>query len=166
MTRIHALLGSLVIVVAAACTDASLATGPRVPRSQWLHDSTRGVPSAVELTDLIATPISIDNGVTVNPNNGVAVVTGTLSCTAPTSVTLHVELTQSQKHGKATSVAQATVETTIDCTGPKAWAMSLAPPTGGFESGSAMVTATTVNVGPLVEPATVTRTVKMSWGHK
>jgi hypothetical protein len=121
---------------------------------------------AYEFTEYLKTPIAIDDGVAVNPSSGVAIVTGTLSCTAPIMIPLHVELSQPQKSGRATVTAKASGDITVSCTTVKAWSISLVPPTGTFINGPGTASAKTTPPGSSVAPASANAAVKLYWGRK
>jgi hypothetical protein len=121
---------------------------------------------AVEFNDYVNVSLTVDASQSVNPNTGVAVVTGTMTCSAPVSIPLDVKLSQVQKRSRVTSTVSASAQTTVDCTGMKFWAVSMAPPSGAFVNTDASVSATSLNTDKWVTPASITTPVKLYWSHR
>jgi hypothetical protein len=121
---------------------------------------------AVEFNDYLLLGFTIDASAVVNPVTGVALVSGTLTCSAPLAVTIHVTLNQPQKAGRVHTVVSAAGDVAVDCASSGPWGIALAPATGAFQNGTGTVSAQTVNTTPSVVPAAATRSVKMVWGHK
>jgi len=109
--------------------------------------------------------IAIDANGTVNPNTGAALITGTVTCSAPVSVQLQVGLAQDQKVRRATTTVQASDVTTIACASSKPWSIILTPSNGAFVNSAASATATTVNPSGQIIPVSAAATVKLFWGH-
>jgi hypothetical protein len=121
---------------------------------------------AYEFDNYIKTQLGVDGSVVINPNTGVAVVTGTFACADPASALLHVTLNEPQK-GRVPAVATATDSIPISCTtGSKAWSVALTPPSGAFSNGNGTVTANTDHTSAYVLPGSATASVKLYWGHK
>jgi hypothetical protein len=162
-TKTHAILAnSPAIDALATCAPAVTEDQRHVARPQGAGCDV----GAYEFTEYLKTPITIAEGVAVNPSNGVAIVTGTLSCTAPITIPLHVELSQPQKSGRATVTAKAAGDITVSCTNVKAWSISLVPPTGTFINGPGSTSAKTTPPGSSVAPASATAAVKLYWARK
>jgi predicted outer membrane repeat protein len=161
-TRTHALLtGSPAI-------DAAIECG--VTTDQRYVDRPQGTGcdiGAFEYNDYSRVALTVDASVLVNPNTGVAIVTGITTCSKPATILLAASLTQTQKTGRSTTVAQATGTTLVSCTATTVWSISLAPPTGAFQNGTGSVTVSTSSTTPATTtPAPKTTAVKMSWAHK
>jgi hypothetical protein len=120
-----------------------------------------------EFSDYTRVGLVLDPSAAVNPNTGVAILTGRLTCSAPVTVTLGSKLTQTQKssHGTSTT-AEASGSSTVACSGNQLISVSLAPPTGAFQSGTGTASLSTSTADPAVIAATANGTVKMYWGHK
>jgi hypothetical protein len=99
----------------------------------------------------------------VNPKTGIVTLGGTITCTAPGSVSLAVALSQTQKTtGRFTTVVQASAPVTAACnTAASSWSVTLAPQTGGFENGSASATVQTTTVPVGFQAASVTAPIKL-----
>jgi hypothetical protein len=122
---------------------------------------------AYEFNSYATVSLTVDASAAVNPNNGVAVVTGSLTCSEPLSVQLQVALRQEQKVGRVSAVVQASDASLISCSGTRFWSIALTPPTGAFKIGTGVVTAQTPTDFPnYVIGASAEQTVKMFWGHK
>ena len=121
---------------------------------------------AYEFTEYVTTPVAIDASVAVNATTGVAIVTGSMACSSPVDVPLHVVLSQSQKNGRSTVTAKAAGDIVVSCTSVKAWSVSLAPPTGAFLNGTGTVAVNTTPPGPWVAPSSVSAAVKLYWARK
>ena len=144
----------LVLVAVSGCADSP--TGPaRAPRIQEVHS---------DLTTSAGTTVTLDGTVGVNPTNGIAVVSGTLTCETPASVDLTVKLSQAQKLRRVSTVVEATDITTIACTGNHFWSVALTPASGGFKAGDAAASVKTGAVAP--PPVEATALVKLYWARK
>jgi hypothetical protein len=112
----------------------------------------------------IQSGVTLDGSAGVNPSTGVAVVSGTLSCASPASVTLNVALSQSQKLRRVTTVVQASDAITIDCTSKHFWSIALTSASGGFQAGEASASVTTD--GTVGLPLQTSAGVKLYWARK
>jgi hypothetical protein len=121
---------------------------------------------AVEFSDYVKVTITVDASQAVVPSTGVAVVTGTITCSAPTTIPLDVKLSQVQKDRRVTATVTASGLTTIGCAGKKPWSVSMVPPSGAFLNTDASVTASSLSSDKWVTPASITKPVKLYWGHK
>jgi hypothetical protein len=122
---------------------------------------------AVEFDDYSIITIVVDGSVNVNPKNGVAVVTGSVTCSTTESFDLELDLTQNQKARRAPAVVQASASTPVTCdASPQYWSAAMAPSNGSFQNGSATATVASANTAVWVKPSTVTKAVKLFWGHK
>jgi hypothetical protein len=99
----------------------------------------------------------------VNPKTGIVTLGGTITCTAPGSVSLTVSLSQTQKTtGRFTTIVQASAPVTVGCnTTASSWSVALGPQTGGFENGSATATVQTTSVPVGFQAASVTSPIKL-----
>ena len=162
-TKTHALLtGSPAIDAAPSCTvtdDQRYIARPQLPGGACDL-------GAYEFDDYVKIGIVIDPTVAVNPNTGVAIVSGTMTCSKPAQITLGASLEQTQRNARTTVVARATASMPVSCTGPRVWSLSMVPPTGAFQNGSATAALASSSADPTVAPASSTSTVKMYWGHK
>jgi hypothetical protein len=121
---------------------------------------------AVEFNEFVNVTLAVDPSPVVNPTTGVAIVSGTISCSAPATIPLEIALSQVQKSKRVTSTVQASGSMTVDCTGTMFWSASMAAASGAFVNGVASVTVKSVNTGKSVIPAAVTGPVKLFWSHK
>jgi hypothetical protein len=122
---------------------------------------------AVEFDQYIKTTLTTDATVTVNPTTGVAVVTGTFSCTGPQRVEVLVSLSEPVKGGRVNTTVTASGVTIVDCVLKKLWSIALKPVSGAFSVGDGKVTAGTVDLPRNVLGSSVLEApVKMFWGHK
>ena len=122
---------------------------------------------AVEFDKFSTFGLTVDGSVTVNPKTGVAVVTGTLSCSEPTATTLDVTLRQKVKVKRVSAVVQALAHVTIQCAGPAAaWSAAMAPVSGAFENGTGTAAAVTSSHVPYFLATSKSTAVRMYWGHK
>jgi hypothetical protein len=110
--------------------------------------------------------LTSDQSASVNPNTGNAVISGSVSCSDPTSLTLNVGLQQPQKAGRVSTLVQATASIQVNCTGTTIWSAALVPSSGAFQNGNGTVTMTTANTGAFFLPATASSPVKLFWSHK
>ncbi len=110
--------------------------------------------------------LGVDASVVVNSKTGVALVSGTYSCSGVITSTLHVELSEPQKAGKVNTAVFASGDMPLYCQGPGAWAIALTPSTGAFKNGSGTVTASSPGVTGIVLSETASAPVKLFWGHK
>jgi hypothetical protein len=145
----------LALVALSGCTESPV--GPAFgPQTLALNPDV--VPVAIE------SAVTLDGSAGVNPNTGVAVVSGTLSCASPATVTLYVGLSQSQKLRRVTTVVQSSDAITIDCTSKEFWSIALTSPSGGFQAGEAAASVATD--GSVGLPAQTSASVKLYWARK
>lgn len=160
-TKTHALLqGSPAIEAATDCTvanDQRYVTRPQGPACDI---------GAFEFTDYVTVALTIDASMSVGPSNGIAVVSGSIKCSAPGPVELEVKLSQPQKVGRVSTVIEASDLTTVDCDGTRYWSVSLKPASGGFQNGVATADVKTGKIDPWVAPTATSSAVKLFWGRK
>jgi hypothetical protein len=122
-----------------------------------------GNQSSVTHHYTVVAPIAIDVQVnatgTVNRTTGVATLSGTVSCSAPTAVPLRIELSQEQKQRGITITVVGSEDITVNCSGQKAWAAAITATNGIFVNGEAQAAAS-VDSDSLNR---VTRTVRLQW---
>ena len=120
---------------------------------------------AFEFNDYGQYTIVLGPNVAVNARTGVITLTGTVSCSKPTTqLGLNVSVSQTQKTtGRFTAIIQADgfVGFTLCGPSPTSWSVSLTPATGKFEPGSATGSATTGVYATNFLPATVTSPLKV-----
>jgi hypothetical protein len=122
---------------------------------------------AYEFRDFTTVGLAIDASLTVNPNTGVAYVSGTATCSADETLDLAVELVQEQKAGRAPSVVRADAIVPVSCGATaRPWVVALAPVSGAFSNGSAVATVRTSDAARWITPAETTQAVKLFWGHR
>ena len=126
-TKTHALLaGSAAIDAAKDCTvsdDQRYVSRPQPPGPACDL-------GAYEYDDYVKVAITVDPTVAVSPSTGVAIVTGSMTCSKPAPVPLDATLTQTQRNARTTVVANATASMVVSCTGTKVWSLSLAAADG------------------------------------
>ena len=119
---------------------------------------------AYELIAPTVVTLAVDaNGVT-NAPNGPTTVTGTVSCSrAGDQFAVAVDLEQTQKVGKTTTVVRGTGSVGVTCsTTAQPWTAAVAALNGGvFATGTATATARTSNTPAWVTPATTSRAIKL-----
>ena len=118
---------------------------------------------AFEFTDFTAVTITIDPNVDVNPTTNAAVVTGTVKCTRADALGLGVQLNQTQKVGKdSTVVARGNGTTSVNCsTVAQPWSVTVLPWSRPFQSGTASASAHTTDTPIWVTPVSVDKSVKL-----
>ncbi|MFN8581354.1 MAG: choice-of-anchor Q domain-containing protein [Gemmatimonadaceae bacterium] len=122
---------------------------------------------AFEFDNFSTFGLTVDASVTVNPRTGVAVVTGTLGCSEPTSVVLDVTLKEQVKVKRVPAVVQALAHVPISCAGPASvWSAALVPVSGAFEVGTGTASAVTSTRAPYFLAATTSTATRLYWGHK
>ena len=107
--------------------------------------------------DPIVVTLSVNPGGTVRRATGAATVSGKVTCSASTSVTLDVALSQAQKQGKTTSTVTGSDSVTVSCNDATPWTATVS---GAFKNGSATVSVTEAGSDPLNG---VTQPVTLSW---
>jgi hypothetical protein len=113
--------------------------------------------------------LTIDAGGRVDPKTGSVVLSGTAKCSRDELFDLALDLRQDQRARRgAQSIVETTKQFRIACTtSSQPWIALMTAPSGAvFENGDALVSATTVNIGNGVTPASVSAAVKLSWAKK
>jgi predicted outer membrane repeat protein len=116
---------------------------------------------AYEFDTFVQIGLTVDAAIAVDATTGAATLTGSVTCSAPSSIDLALTLTQVQKAGRLAPVVNATATATVACTGTAYWTAVMTPPTGAFQNGAATVDARTTNLPSWIAPAPVTGTVKL-----
>jgi hypothetical protein len=120
---------------------------------------------AFEFDDYGKYTITLGPNVAVNAKTGIITLTGTVSCSKPTTqLGLNVAVNQTLKTtGRFTTIVKADgfVGFTFCGPSPTSWSVSLTPQTGKFEPGSATGSATTGVFATNFIPATVTTPLKV-----
>lgn len=98
---------------------------------------------------------------TVDKATGVANLAGTVTCTAPGSVTLTVALDQEQKVRRVSTTVVGSTTVAVPCDGVTAWAAAVTAENGVFVNGSATATAEAPGFGV---PA-ASETVRLGWSR-
>jgi hypothetical protein len=159
-TKTHALMpDSPALDAGTACTET---TDQRyVARPQGASCDV----GAFEFNDYGTYAITVGPNVAVNAKTGVITLTGTISCSKPTTqLGLNVNASQTQKTtGRFTAIVQADGFVGFSFCGPSptSWSVPLTPQTGKFEPGSATGTASTGVYAANFIPATVTSPLKV-----
>ena len=130
------------------------------------RDSTCDI-GAYEFTEYVTLTLGIDPTLSVNPNDASVVVTGTVKCLGEATFDVPVDVEQDQKSGRAPVTVVASGTTSIDCRNQTVpWSIRVAPSTGGFQNGTAVVSAQTTKTEKWVKPSTTTAAVKLVWAKK
>ena len=119
---------------------------------------------AFEFTDLTVVTLTVDASAVTNASIGLTTVTGTVSCSrAGDQFGVVVDLEQSQKAGKNTTVVRGTGSVGITCsTTAQPWSAAVEALDGGvFATGQASAAARTNNTPVWVTPANTTRSIKL-----
>ena len=119
---------------------------------------------AFELTDFTAVTLTIDESAVTNAQSGVTTVTGTVACSrAGDQFGVAVDLEQTQKAGRTTTVVRGTGSVGITCsTTAQPWSAAVAAVGGGvFATGQSLAAARTNNTPGWVTPASTSRTIKL-----
>jgi hypothetical protein len=125
------------------------------------HDAKCDI-GAFEFTDFTTVTITVNANATVDAMTGAAVVTGTVQCTRPGALPLGVQLNQTQKTGKTSTVVRGSGAASVNCwTSPQPWSVTATPWSGTFQSGTAAATAFTSDPPVWVTPASVDKSVKL-----
>ena len=158
-TMTHALAsGSPAINVGTSCT---VTTDQRyVPRDAQCdlgaYEFVGGTTSGTTVA------LTIDPGARVDATTGSATISGTIQCSQSATVSLLVELEQTQKTGRDVADVRGSLTVLVPCpTTLLRWAVILAPTSGAFANGSAAATAETVALPAGVTPASASATVKL-----
>ena len=119
---------------------------------------------AFEFTDLTAVTLTVDASAVTDAANGLTSVTGTVSCSrAGDQFAVAVDLEQTQKVGKTTTLVRGTGSVGITCsTTAQPWSVAVGALNGGvFATGPASAAARTNNTPVWVTPANTTRSIKL-----
>jgi hypothetical protein len=122
---------------------------------------------AFEFKDFTTVTITNNTSLPVDPTTGLVFVAGSVTCSSNETFDLAVEVTQEQKAGRGSSVVKAAGTVTVTCskTAAQPWGVALAPSSGEFGIGSAVVTTKTA-APPYIIPATVSTPIKLYRGRK
>jgi predicted outer membrane repeat protein len=157
-------------------THALADDSPAIDRGTLCNEATdqRYVPrpqgascdlGAFEFNDYGTYTITVGPNVAVNAKTGVITLTGTISCSKPTTqLGLNVNVSQTQKTtGRFATIVQADGFVGFSFCGPSpsSWSVPLTPQSGKFEPGSATGTASTGVHAANFTPATVTSALKV-----
>ena len=122
---------------------------------------------AFEFTDFTTVTVTTNASLSVDPSTGWVMATGSVKCSRSERFDLTVEVKQEQRVGRATGVVQAAGQLVVNCTTTaQPWGIALAPISGVFANGSAVVKTQTENSPASMTPSTVSTPVKLFWGHK
>ena len=125
------------------------------------HDAKCDI-GAFEFTDFTRVTIIVNANANVDATTGAAVVTGTVQCTRSGAIPLGIQLNQTQKTGKTTTVVRGSGAASVNCfTSAQPWAITATPWSGTFQSGTGAATAFTSNPPVWVTPASVDKSVKL-----
>ena len=121
---------------------------------------------AYEFKDYTTVTLTNNASHPVDPTTGLVFIAGSVTCSTAETLDLAVEVSQQQKVGKTSEVVKASGKVTVTCsTSAQPWGIALAPATGTFGNGNAVVTTKTAG-GPWIVPATVTTPVKLYRGRR
>jgi hypothetical protein len=155
----RSLAQTILIVTAAAalgaCADETTAPARNVPsRAARAEAPNQAYSTSVDL--------SVFSPVSVNPLY--ATVGLAVTCSSDATFDVIVELEQSQKVGSAKTVVQgSTTFPAVACSdGSSSFSVTILPSSGAFQPGRATVRARIANPQSSVEPAEVTRRVRMN----
>ncbi|CAN5659506.1 hypothetical protein BH24DEI1_BH24DEI1_04050 [soil metagenome] len=151
-TLTHALLsGSIAIdaVPTSACEQSKDQRGVTRPQGEGCDI---GAFERAPDPELEPVTVSVNSRGTVSRATGAATVSGEVSCSAPTDITLDIALSQTQKQGRTTTEVTGSESITVSCDGMTPWTATVS---GDFRNGAATVTVTGS------EP--VTQEVRLSW---
>jgi len=119
---------------------------------------------AFEFTDVTAVTLTVDASAVTDAASGLTTVTGTVSCSrAGDQFGVVVDLEQTQKAGKTTTVVRGTGSVGITCsTTAQPWSATVGALNGGvFATGPASAAARTNNTPAWVTPANTSRSIKL-----
>ena len=158
--RTHALTRSSPAINAGK--DCSVTTDER----NIARDATCDI-GAFEFTDFTKVTMRTNASLSVDPSTGWVMAAGSVKCSRDETFDLAIEVKQEQRVGRVTGVVQAAGKLAVNCTTTaQPWGIALAPSSGVFANGSAVVKTQTENTPPSVTPTTVSTPVKLYWGHK
>jgi hypothetical protein len=122
---------------------------------------------AFEFTDFTKVTVTTNASLSVDPSTGWVMAAGSVKCSRDETFDLAVEVKQEQRVGRTTGVVQAAGKLAVNCTTTaQPWGIALAPSSGVFANGSAVVKTQTENTPASATPSTVSTPVKLFWGHK
>ena len=119
---------------------------------------------AYEFKDFTTVTIANNASLTIDPTTGAVLAAGSVTCSNNETFDLAVEVTQEQKAGRPPVKAAGKVTATCS-TSAQSWAIALAPASGEFAIGNAVVTTKT-EAAPWIISATATTPVKLFRGRK
>ena len=157
--KTHALLGgSPAIDVGTNCTVT-------VDQRYVPRDATCDL-GAYEFKDFTTVTLTNNGSLAVDPTTGLVFVAGTVQCSKNEVFDLAVDVTQERKTGKGSTRVKATGKVNVTCaTTPTPWGIALAPSSGEFGIGTAVLETKTA-APPYVTPATLSGPVKLYWGRR
>jgi hypothetical protein len=158
-TKTYALLyGSPAIDGGLLCTET---TDQRyVARNQGITCDV----GAFEFNDYAKVTLTIGPNVGMSAKTGITTVSGTIACSRPTTTTLAIALSQTQKvTGRFTTIVQGSATTpTLNCaTAPSSWSVTVTPAAGKFENGTATGRVAASGLPTDYLPADVTSPIKI-----
>jgi len=122
---------------------------------------------AFEFTDFTTATVTTNASLSVDPSTGWVMAAGSVKCSRDETFDLAVEVKQERRVGRVTGVVQAAGKLAVNCTTTaQPWGIALAPSSGAFANGSAVVKTQTENSPASMTPSTVSTPVKLYWGHK
>jgi hypothetical protein len=122
---------------------------------------------AFEFTDFTTVTVTTNASLSVDPSTGWVMAAGSVKCSRDETFDLAVDVKQEQRVGRATGVVQAAGKLAVNCTTTaQPWGIALAPSSGVFANGSAVVKTQTESSPASMTPSTVSTPVKLFWGHK
>jgi hypothetical protein len=104
--------------------------------------------------------LSINASGGVTRTTGVAIVSGTITCSTPGVVQLRVNLSQQQKQRGITVTVAGSSTFPVNCSGSSAWATAVAGSNGIFVNGAAQAEAETLDA---TTPVNTSRSVQLFW---
>jgi hypothetical protein len=156
--KTHALNGASPAINAG--TDCTVTVDERyVPRGATCD------PGAYEFKEFTTVTLTNNGSASIDPATGSVLVAGSLACSTDETLDLAVEVSQEKKTGQ---VVKAVGKVTVACSrngGAQLWGLALAPESGEFVIGNAVVTTKTAG-SPWILPATATTPVKLFRGRK
>ena len=121
---------------------------------------------AYEFKDFTTATIANNASLTIDPTTGAVLAAGSVTCSTNETLDLAVEVSQERKVGKSPTVVKAAGKVTVTCSKTaQPWGIALAPSSGQFEVGNAVVT-TKIEGAPWIIPASATTPVKLYRGRK
>jgi len=157
--KTHALLGPSPAIDAG--TDCTVTADQR-----YVVRDTKCDLGAYEFKDFTTVTVTNSASLPIDPATGWVFVAGSVTCSTNETFDLAVEITQEPKAGRGSQAAKASGKVTVACsTSAQPWGISLAPSSGEFAIGNAVV-ATKTEAGAWIIPATATSTVKLYRGRK